>query len=137
MSMGNAAVAVLAVVCLALGFVSGMMMEVGFEFGDDDDDEGGFSSPALLDGPYAPDIEADDFVSGVDHPFFPLTPGLRNVYEGQTEDGLPVELHVLRSDRMSVVPGADGWPRAYDYSVGGKTHRFAADVICHIKAFHP
>ncbi len=24
--------------------------------------------------------------------------------------GVPGELHVLRSDRMSVVPGADGWP---------------------------
>ncbi|WP_170549447.1 phage portal protein [Ruegeria atlantica] len=55
----------------------------------------------------------------------------------QAEEGLPVELHVLRSDRMSVVPGADGWPKAYDYTAGGKTHRFAADVICHIKSFHP
>ena len=53
----------------------------------------------------------------------------------------PLELHVLRSDRMSVVPGADGWPVAYQYAVGGKTHRFDAsgDVspICHIKSFHP
>ncbi len=55
----------------------------------------------------------------------------------QGEEGLPVELHVLRSDRMSVVPGVDGWPRAYDYSVGGKTHRFGPEVICHIKSFHP
>ncbi|WP_037309910.1 phage portal protein [Ruegeria halocynthiae] len=55
----------------------------------------------------------------------------------QAEDGLPVELHVLRSDRMSVVPGTDGWPKAYDYTAGGKTHRFAAEVICHIKSFHP
>ena len=31
----------------------------------------------------------------------------------------PAELHVLRSDRMALVPGADGWPVAYDYSVGG------------------
>ncbi|MDA7963411.1 phage portal protein [Ruegeria sp.] len=55
----------------------------------------------------------------------------------QAEEGLPVELHVLRSDRMSVVPGADGWPKAYDYVVGGKKHRFAAENICHIKSFHP
>ncbi len=55
----------------------------------------------------------------------------------QAEDGLPVELHVLRSDRMSVVPGADGWPKAYDYTAGGKTHRFPADAICHVKSFHP
>ncbi|WP_170343931.1 phage portal protein [Ruegeria atlantica] len=55
----------------------------------------------------------------------------------QADEGLPVELHVLRSDRMSVVPGADGWPKAYDYAVGGKKHRFAAENICHIKSFHP
>ncbi len=55
----------------------------------------------------------------------------------QAEGGLPVELHVLRSDRMSVVPGADGRPKAYDYTAGGKTHRFPAEAICHIKSFHP
>ncbi|SLN59699.1 phage portal protein [Pseudooctadecabacter jejudonensis] len=56
------------------------------------------------------------------------------------EEG-PVELHVLRSDRMSIVPGADGWPVAYDYTVGGRKHRFAvgegAAPVCHIKSFHP
>ena len=54
--------------------------------------------------------------------------------------GLPLELHVLRSDRMSVVPGADGWPVGYDYTVGGRTHRFKVgdtSPICHIRAFHP
>ena len=55
--------------------------------------------------------------------------------------GLPLELHVLRSDRMSVVPGADGWPVAYEYSVSGRKHRFhlgeGAPSICHIKNFHP
>ena len=29
-------------------------------------------------------------------------------------DDAPAELHVLRSDRMSIVPGADGWPVAYE-----------------------
>ncbi|GGF52892.1 phage portal protein [Mameliella alba] len=57
------------------------------------------------------------------------------------ESGLPFELHVLRSDRMSVVPGADGWPVAYEYAVGGRKHRFGVtgpvSPICHVKAFHP
>ncbi|PTV97147.1 HK97 family phage portal protein [Rhodobacter aestuarii] len=57
------------------------------------------------------------------------------------EPGLPRELHVLRADRMQVVPGPDGWPVAYDYAVGGRKHRFemtgAPDPICHIKSFHP
>jgi len=38
---------------------------------------------------------------------------------------------------MRVVPGADGWPVAYEYTVGGKSHRFDAASICHIKSFHP
>lgn len=57
------------------------------------------------------------------------------------ESGLPVELHVLRSDRMSVVPGSDGWPVGYEYSVGGRAHRFdvgdGPSPVCHIKSFHP
>ncbi|WP_176250151.1 phage portal protein [Sulfitobacter sp. HGT1] len=57
------------------------------------------------------------------------------------EAGVPAELHVLRSDRMSVVPGADGWPVAYEYAVGGRKHRFDASgsvpPVCHIKNFHP
>ncbi len=57
------------------------------------------------------------------------------------EAGVPFELHVLRSDRMSVVPGADGWPVAFEYAVGGRTHRFAVtdglSTVCHVKAFHP
>jgi HK97 family phage portal protein len=56
-------------------------------------------------------------------------------------DGLPGELHVLRSDRMSIVPGADGWPVAYDYAVGGRKHRYAVgdgvSPVCHIRSFHP
>ncbi|HMQ41998.1 MAG TPA: phage portal protein [Paracoccus sp. (in: a-proteobacteria)] len=56
-------------------------------------------------------------------------------------DGLPAELHVLRSDRMSVVPGPDGWPVAFEYAVGGRKHRFdmtgSPDPICHIRSFHP
>jgi len=56
-------------------------------------------------------------------------------------DDLPLELHVLRSDRMSVVPGPDGWPAAYEYQVNGRKHRFVTTdrpaSICHIKSFHP
>jgi HK97 family phage portal protein len=56
-------------------------------------------------------------------------------------DAIPLELHVLRADRMSVVPGVDGWPIAYVYAVGERKHRFdmagGARPICHIKSFHP
>ena len=66
-----------------------------------------------------------------------------NAYlEAVTDDaGALRELHVLRADRVKVVPGADGWPVAYDYIVGNRAHRFAMQggrgPICHIRAFHP
>src|ERR671926_330286 len=48
-----------------------------------------------------------------------------NAYvEAVAVDGSPRELHALRPDRMRVVPGADGWPAAYDYTVGSETIRF-------------
>ncbi len=56
-------------------------------------------------------------------------------------DGAVRELHALRPDRMRLVPGSDGWPEAYDYSVGGRTLRFAQDAplppILHLTQFHP
>jgi len=51
------------------------------------------------------------------------------------------ELYALRPDRMKVVPGPDGWPQAYDYTVTGRTVRFeqAATLppILHLTFFHP
>lgn len=56
-------------------------------------------------------------------------------------EAVPGELHVLRSDRMNLVPGADGWPVAYDYTVGGRVHRYDVtgemSPVCHLKTFHP
>jgi len=34
------------------------------------------------------------------------------------------ELYALRPDRMKVVPGPDGWPQAYEYTVNGASVRF-------------
>jgi HK97 family phage portal protein len=60
---------------------------------------------------------------------------------GDCDGREPCELHVLRPDRMRVVPGPDGWPMAYDYAVGGKKHRFDmtgdAPPILHLQSFHP
>ncbi len=60
---------------------------------------------------------------------------------GDTLSGGPRELYALRPDRMRVVPGADGWPVAYEYSAGGKKHAFdmRADrvPVLHVKSFHP
>ncbi|MCE6961533.1 phage portal protein [Cereibacter sphaeroides] len=55
-------------------------------------------------------------------------------------DRLPGELHLLRSDRMAILPGPDGWPVAYEYTVGARKVRFdmtAGSPICHIRSFHP
>ncbi|MBS7539372.1 phage portal protein [Ancylobacter lacus] len=51
------------------------------------------------------------------------------------------ELYALRPDRMRVVPGADGWAEAYDYTLGGRTVRFlqqgSPPPILHIALFNP
>lgn len=53
----------------------------------------------------------------------------------------PRELYVLRSDRMRVVPGDDGWPVAYEYIIGGNKHVFdmrqERPPILHVRSFHP
>ena len=57
--------------------------------------------------------------------------------EAVGDAGLPAELHVLRSDRMSVVPDREGWPAGFEYAVGGRKVRFAPEAVCHVRAFHP
>jgi len=53
------------------------------------------------------------------------------------------ELHILRPDRMKVIPGPDGWPEGYEYCVNGQSVRFADEVlpgmrpILHTRLFHP
>jgi HK97 family phage portal protein len=51
------------------------------------------------------------------------------------------ELYALRPDRMKVVPGPDGWPQAFDYTVAGHTVRFeqgaAQPPILHLTLFNP
>jgi HK97 family phage portal protein len=51
------------------------------------------------------------------------------------------ELYALRPDRMKVVPGPDGWPQAFDYTVAGSTVRFdqsaALPPILHLTLFNP
>lgn len=60
---------------------------------------------------------------------------------GVGSGGGPRELYVLRSDRMKVVPGSDGWPVAFEYRVSEKKHVFDMrqdrPPVLHVKAFHP
>jgi HK97 family phage portal protein len=67
-----------------------------------------------------------------------------NAYvEAVAVDGRPAELHVLRPDRMRVVPGRDGWPQGWDYTVDGRSLRLpvgeggAMSPVLHLRAFHP
>ena len=60
------------------------------------------------------------------------------------DDGATVavrELYALRPDRMKVVPGPNGWPQGFDYTVAGATVRFdqnaALPPILHLALFNP
>ena len=52
-------------------------------------------------------------------------------------------LHLLRPDRVRIVPDRDGWPDAYEYSVGSRKSVIAGEVvpgvprIRHLRLFHP
>ncbi len=52
-------------------------------------------------------------------------------------DGTPRELMALRPDRMKVVPGTDGWPDHYEYSVYGENAKLPAERVFHIRMFNP
>jgi len=58
-------------------------------------------------------------------------------------DDRPVALFNLRPDRMRAVTDHTGWPRGWDYEVGGKKRRFTTDPntgcssIHHMRLFHP
>ncbi len=53
------------------------------------------------------------------------------------------ELHALRPDRVKVIPGADGWPEAWEYAAGGRTVRIGGEpaagvaAVLQLKLFHP
>lgn len=47
------------------------------------------------------------------------------------------ELYALRPDRMKVVPGNDAFPRAWEYSVGGRVETLKAEDVLHIREPNP
>lgn len=55
----------------------------------------------------------------------------------------PLELHVLRPDRMSIIPGAGGVPKAYRYTIDSRSVDMSVDPISgqsrvlHLKTMHP
>ena len=62
--------------------------------------------------------------------------------EASLVDGAPRELYSLRPDRMSIAPGRNGWPTAYEYTVAGDMIRYeippdGVAPILHLKLFHP
>jgi HK97 family phage portal protein len=57
--------------------------------------------------------------------------------------GAPAELFALRPERVTIEPGADGWPAAYRYKAGERVMRMPArdgtgkSALIHVKAAHP
>lgn len=58
-------------------------------------------------------------------------------------DGALADLNLLRPERVSVLPGPDGWPMAYSYRAGATAHRLPAEdgggrpAVLHIRSCHP
>lgn len=68
-----------------------------------------------------------------------------NAYVQVLRDGAgrPVELYALRPERVTVLPGADGWPEAYRYRAGERVLTIpaldgdASPNLIHLRGFHP
>jgi HK97 family phage portal protein len=58
-------------------------------------------------------------------------------------DAAPLELHVLRPDRVAIIPGQGGIPKAYRYTIDTRSVDIPVDAITgqsrilHLKTFHP
>jgi HK97 family phage portal protein len=118
--------------------------------------EAAASVPIMLyDGPH--EIEEHPLLRLIDRPtptttraeFFETLIGFLlvsgNAYvEASALNGELRELHILRPDRIQIVPGEDGWPEAYDYAVDGASPiRLDGEAVpgvrrvLHQKLFHP
>jgi hypothetical protein len=69
-----------------------------------DDDTPPSATTSVIDpgdgGDYRPEITATDFVDGIDHPYLPLLPGSRWVYEGEADGEVErTEVEVLEERR--------------------------------------
>ncbi|MBS0272705.1 MAG: phage portal protein [Proteobacteria bacterium] len=67
-----------------------------------------------------------------------------NVYiEAVIPQSEPLELYLLRPDRVRIIPGVTGIPEAFEYTLGGRKMRIPVDMlngksrILHIKSFNP
>ncbi len=67
-----------------------------------------------------------------------------NAYiEAVMPENEPLELYLLRPDRVRIIPGSSGVPQAYEYTLGGRAVRIPVDPlngkarIRHMRTFHP
>ncbi len=96
----------------------------------------------LLDRPN-PDQSAPDLMES----FFGGLQTFGNAYleatgDGFSPDGPPTELYALRPDRVTMVPGPQGWAQGYDYAAGGRRVRIGRRSdgwlpVVHLKLFSP
>ena len=91
----------------------------------------------LLDRPN-PDEAGPDMMEA----FFGALQTSGNAYLEAAGSAEVQELYALRPDRMRVVPGARGWPDAYDYQAGGRSVRLSRQPdgflpVLHLKLYNP
>jgi hypothetical protein len=96
--------------CAAGLVLLGLLAGACGDDGEDGKDGEAAPSQAVIDpgdgGTYAPAIGPSDFVEVVDNPYFPLRPGARWVYEGDS-DGEPERVEVVVTDQRRQVMGVE------------------------------
>ncbi len=94
-------VLIIVIICFIVGFVLGLLGEEILEISDEDEEVNGYE---YFKDPYDPKIEPSNFISGVNHTYFPLIIGKKYIFEGDTGDGLE-HIEVIVTNQTRIVMG--------------------------------
>jgi hypothetical protein len=91
------------ILCCASLFIAGCetIQNILTDAGDEPMTDKPLIDPSEFDQEYPGPVNPADFVAGVDHPYWPLTPGVTLIYEGESEDGPErIVVEVLEETKM-------------------------------------
>lgn len=82
-----------------------------------------------------PWLSGSDFMSGIE--MYLRLAGNAYIEKVRSRAGRPVELWLLRPDRVKVIPDAQRYIAGYEYRLGAETFTIPADDMVHFKIRHP
>ncbi len=129
MEKQQAKTVILVIICFVIGIILGIFLEPILM--EDEDEVNGWEI-FHSDLEYKPIIDPANFVDTIDNPWYPLTPGIKLIYEGETEDGLE-RIEVYNTKETKIIMGVTCTIVRDTVSIGGELFEdtydwFAQDI---------